>query len=967
MKLLRQLILLAIIIPVIVACGSKYSYETVPNDPMNTRIYTLDNGLKVYMTVNNAEPRIQTYIAVKVGAKNDPKETTGLAHYFEHLMFKGTEQFGTQNYAAEKPLLDEIEAKFQYYRTLTDSIERNTVYAQIDSLSYEASKLAIPNEYDKLMAAIGAQGSNAYTGYDMTVYEEDIPSNQVENWAKIQADRFKNNVIRGFHTELETVYEEKNMSLTQDSRKVVEVMLSTLFPNHPYGTQTVLGTQEHLKNPSITNIKNYHKKWYVPNNMAICLSGDFDPDKMIATIDQYFGDMVPNQNLQKLEYEKEVPITEPIIKTVYGLESPNLTLAWRFAGINAPQMDTLTVLDQVLFNGSAGLIDLNINQMQKVLGAYVGMYNQADYTAYLIQAYPKKGQTLEQVKEIMLEQIEQLKQGNFEEELLTAAINNQKKAQLEMLENNSDRADMFVNAYINDVPWDYSVKELDRISKITKEDVVKFANAHFKDNYVQVNKLEGKDADVQKISKPKITPIFTNRDTASAFLKEIQATVVSPIEPVFLDYSKDLSRLTAKSNIEVLYKQNTTNSLFSLTYLFNTGSNDDKMLSIARDYMDYLGTDKYTAEELKQQFYNLACEYNISVSGTKTYVTLSGLAENMDKALELFEELLSDCRPNEDALANLKQDIIQSRANAKLNQRQNFSRLTSYVEYGPQNPATNILSNKEVEKLTSSELISKIKGLFDYQHTILYYGPQEANKFVEDINRVHKMADNLKPMPESRRFTILPTKEDKVYIAPYDAKQIYMFSYSNTGETYDKEKSPIVQMYSEYFDSIVFQEMREARGLAYSAYAIYSLSDNRRDAPYMYYSFIATQNDKMMDAITAFDEIIENMPKSEAAFKIARENILANIRTGRILKESVLWNYLNAREMGLTEDSRKILFEKIQHFTLEDVIKFQEEMVKGRKYHIGILGDEKDLDMKPLGNGNYGKIVRLTQKDIFGY
>jgi len=268
MKPLFKLFVVAAALVFAAGCGSKYQYETVEGDLLDAKIYTLDNGLKVYMTVNPDEPRLQTYIAVKVGAKNDPSETTGLAHYFEHLMFKGTEQFGTSNFAAEKTLLDDIEKKFEEYRLLTDEAERAAAYKVIDSLSYEASKFAIPNEYDKLMAAIGAQGTNAYTSYDQTVYVEDIPSNQIETWAKIQADRFKNNVIRGFHTELETVYEEKNMSLTQDSRRVLEEMLAKLFPNHPYGKQSVLGTQEHLKNPSITNIKNYHKEWYVPNNIA---------------------------------------------------------------------------------------------------------------------------------------------------------------------------------------------------------------------------------------------------------------------------------------------------------------------------------------------------------------------------------------------------------------------------------------------------------------------------------------------------------------------------------------------------------------------------------------------------------------------------------------------------------------------------------------------------------------------------
>ena len=240
---------------------SKYKYETVSGDPLKTRIYTLPNGLKVYMSVMKEQPRIQTAIAVRVGGKNDPAETTGLAHYFEHLMFKGTEKFGTSDYAAEKPMLDEIERLFEVYRKTTDEAERAAIYHRIDSISYEASKIAIPNEYDKLMAAIGANGTNAFTSQDMTVYVEDIPSNQIDNWAKIQADRFLNPVIRGFHTELETIYEEKNMSLTQDGRKIWEAMDAALFPNHPYGTQTVLGTQEQPQEPVD------HQRQELPQNL----------------------------------------------------------------------------------------------------------------------------------------------------------------------------------------------------------------------------------------------------------------------------------------------------------------------------------------------------------------------------------------------------------------------------------------------------------------------------------------------------------------------------------------------------------------------------------------------------------------------------------------------------------------------------------------------------------------------------
>ena len=218
--MVKRLVLFLIVTAMMVSCQQSSKYESVANDPMKSRIYTLDNGLKVYLSVNKDQPRIQTYIAVRVGGKNDPSTNTGLAHYLEHLMFKGTTQFGTSDYEKERPLLDEIEQLYEVYRTKTDPGERKAIYHQIDSLSYEASKYAIANEYDKLMAGIGSEGTNAYTSYDVTCYTEDIPSNEVENWAKIQSNRFKDMVIRGFHTELEAVYEEKNISLTDDSRKM---------------------------------------------------------------------------------------------------------------------------------------------------------------------------------------------------------------------------------------------------------------------------------------------------------------------------------------------------------------------------------------------------------------------------------------------------------------------------------------------------------------------------------------------------------------------------------------------------------------------------------------------------------------------------------------------------------------------------------------------------------------------------
>ena len=305
-----------------------YKYESVKGDMTQTRIYTLDNGLKVYLSVNNEKPRIQTYIAVRTGSKNDPAETTGLAHYLEHLMFKGTTHFGTTNAEAEAPLLKDIKDRYERYRLLTDPDQRKQAYHEIDSVSQVAAQYFIPNEYDKLMAAIGAEGTNAFTSNDVTCYTEDIPANEIENWAKIQSDRFQHMVIRGFHTELEAVYEEYNIYLTNDNDKVWSALGKKLTPTHPYGTQTTIGTQEHLKNPSIVNIENYFKKWYVPNNVAICMAGDFDPDKTIALIDQYFGGWKSGTDVSQPVFPVQKPLTAPTDTTVIGQQAEQVWMGW---------------------------------------------------------------------------------------------------------------------------------------------------------------------------------------------------------------------------------------------------------------------------------------------------------------------------------------------------------------------------------------------------------------------------------------------------------------------------------------------------------------------------------------------------------------------------------------------------------------------------------------------------------------
>ena len=947
---------------------TQIKYTTMPGDLMKTRIYTLDNGLKVYLSVNKEKPRIQTYIAVRTGSKNDPAETTGLAHYLEHLMFKGTDKFGVTDPAAEAPLLDEIEQRYEEYRLITDPDMRRQKYHEIDSVSQVAAQYFIPNEYDKLMSAIGSIGTNAYTSNDVTCYTEDIPSNEVENWAKIQADRFQNMTIRGFHTELEAVYEEYNIGIAQDSRKLWEGLSRMLFPAHPYGTQTTIGTQNHLKNPSITNIKNYFNKWYRPNNVAICMAGDFDPDKVIGIIYRYFGKWQPGNDVKQPVFPALKPITQPRDTTITGLEAETLWLGWRFEKGNSLQTDTLEIIENILSNGTAGLIDLDITQQMKMLNAWAGAETLHDYSCFIVAGTPKDGQTLDEVKTLLLAEIEKLKQGQFSNDLLPSVINNIKLRYYNSLESNQARANMFVNSFINEEPWQQRVGRLDRLSRMTKEQIVAFAKRHFADNYVAIYKRQGKDTSLKKIDKPAITPIPTNRNLMSQFVKDIQNAEVTPIEPRFVDFKRDLTFGKTKKNIPLVYVKNTENGRFTLTFHYKFGNESDLRYGYAANYLDYLGTNKLTNEQIKQQFYKLACNYNISAGLRSINVSLNGLSENMPQALALLEDLLKNAKVDQQAWEQFVNLEEKSRTDAKLNQRENFERLVQYGVYGSYNPSRNIMPIEQLRQTNPQTLLDLLKNLSQYEHTLLYYGPMGEQELTATVTKAHKTGKKFAAVPTAKHYEMQATPQNEIAIAPYDAKNIYMRMIHNEQKQWDPEEAAVKALFNEYYgggmNTIVFQELREARGLAYNAFADY-VEPNYTDQPEYFFTHIITQNDKMMDCIRQFHTILDTIPQSQGAFKIAKDALTKRLASRRTTKFALINAWLAADQLGIDYDINERIYKALPSLGLKDIVDFEQRYMARKPYRYVILGNEKELDIPSLQN--IAPIRRLSTEEIFGY
>ncbi|MDD5362858.1 MAG: insulinase family protein [Ignavibacteria bacterium] len=969
MKLLNLILLfiLMIVLTNISEAQKKYSYQTFKNDPLGTRIYKLDNGLTVYLSINKQEPRIATRIAVKAGSKNDPGDATGLAHYLEHMLFKGTDKFGTKDFEIEGKLINEIIDLYEQHRAATDPDVRKAIYKKIDSVSYLASGYAIPNEYDKMLSSIGATGTNAYTSVEQTVYVNEIPSNQISKWIEIEAERFRQPIMRLFHTELEVVYEEKNRSMDNGFSKAYESLYAELFQKHSYGTQTTIGTVEHLKNPSLKKVIDYFGTYYVPNNMAIIMAGDFDPDLTIKLIDEGFGKL-PYKEVPKFVPPAEDKISSPIERTVYSPEAENLFIGYRLNGSASDETDLMNMMTAVLYNGSAGLIDLNIMRQQKALNASSSVSEMKDYSTFVLSGSPREGQSLEELKDLLLSQIELVKKGDFPDWYPEAVTNNYRSTLTRIYQNNSSRVSAYVKSFTTEIPWDKYLGNADRYSKITKADIVNFANKNFGNNYVVVYKKTGEDKNVQKIVKPEITPVKVNRDSESKFLTNVLSESVSDVQPKFIDYKKEISESIVKPGINLYSLENSENNLFELSFIYEFGNNADKSMSTALSYLKLIGTSTKTSAEISQEFFKLGCTYNVSQNGDRTVISLSGLNDFFRPALKLLLELIYQSSPDEQAYKNLVNDILKSRANSKLSKNVILRQaLMNYGTYGPSSPFTNILSESELKGMNPKTLTDLIHSLVSYQHTITYYGPFEKAQIEKELYPYYRTKDMPREVPPNKKYEELPTNENKIYFVDYNMKQVEIMFINRSG-MFSLQNIPIIKLYNEYFgsgmSSIVFQDLREAKALAYSVNSNYGIPD-RADKYHYLVSYIGTQSDKLGEAMNGFSELLNNIPSSEITFNSAKDGVLKNIQTERITRNDIIRSFLSNKKLGIDYDLRKDIYNNVMNYTLDDVKKFNENYVKGKPYTYLLIGDKKKIDFELLGK--YGKVETLTLEQIFGY
>ena len=934
-------------------------------DATRTEVYQLANGLKVYLSRNPEEPRIQTRIVVRAGSLQDPADKTGQAHYLEHLMFKGSDHFCTIDYAAEKPKIERIYALYNQYCAETDEARRTAIYREIDRVSGEAARYAVANEYDRMMSDMGATGVNAYTSYDRTVYLNNIPANGLEKWLDMEADRFANPVFRLFHTELEAVYEESNMYADMPDSRMQELFMGTLFPNHPLG-RPVIGLKSHLRNPAPDRVMEFFRTWYVPNNMAICLSGDFDRDRVLAAVSRTFGKF-PAKPLPAQACQPAAPLAGTATAALVAPGNEELAIAWRLNQPSVADKDLFALCAMLLCNQQAGLFDRDLVQTRKLASIEAAAEDLVMHASLFVSARPNQKDAVESLLPLIDTEIEKLKAGDYPDWLIEAIINNLRLSRTLAQRSNENRAEQMTAVFTSGIPWSTVAGQIDRMAKYTKADVSAFAKKHLTANRIVVYRKKGELVPGEKIKKPTISPVELNRGQESAFCRDFCARPVAELNPKFIDFQKDVEthRLPGR-DIAVSSVRNTQDGLFEMRYVFEFGSDNDSWLDPAVKYADVIGTSTRKLEELKTELFRLGGDYSLSCDRRRVTMTIMGLQENFQPIVALAEDLLDHPKADAAALKTLVGNIVKDRDGAKSDVKEILLRaLASRVKYGVASPYTNVPTSAELAAATPETLAGRLASLKTHPHHILYFGPLAAKELSQELATLHQTG-TLVPAPAAKPFPEQPTPTDSVIFINYPGMSQVNLLMTSRRAKFSPDTVVARALFGEYYgesmNSITFQTIRESKALAYSCSCRYGLPEYPEGYHFLN-CFMSTQTDKFPEAVATMRELIQDCPISKPLLGSCKIAAVRKIAADHLSGMDILELMEKNRLLGIQTDIRKTVYGQMGKMEEPDLLRFHKEHLKDAKFTLMVVGDKAVVNMDDLKK--FGPVTELAVDEIF--
>ena len=949
------------------ACCS-YQSQAEDLNALKVKEYRLENGLTVWLNEDHSQPKVFGAVVVKAGAKDCPD--TGIAHYFEHMMFKGTDRIGTLDYESEKVLLDSIAMKYDELAMTEDTAARARLQKEINELSIRSSEYVIPNEFNRLINRFGGSGLNAATSYDATIYFNTFSPQYMVQWAEINSERLINPVFRLFQSELETVYEEKNMYGDFIGGQVMDTLMARYFGPHPYA-YPIIGSTKNLKNPRLTEMHKFFEDYYVASNMALILSGDFDAQQVMPILEKAFS-RIRSGNAPKQEKVMLPPFNgRETMKVKFPIPFIK-AMGLGFRGVSANHEDQVALNIAVnLLNNSNGTGYLDKLMVEhKLMGALAinesmneaGILAVAIMPKLLIQSYSS-------AEKMVWDEINRVKNGDFSDEMFNSLKLEQKRQYASSLENIDSRATIMMNLFSQGKSWNDYLNEVARIESITKEDVVRVAQKYFSNNYLCVTKSTGKYPK-DNLPKPAFSPVVPrNADASSSYAKQLEKIPEQQVAPRIIDFEKDVKTSKLTPLVTLYTTPNPLNDIFTLNISYGIGALEQPELMQLTNYLQLLGTESLSFEQFRSRLQSIGSTLAFDVTPDAFVMKVTGFDNHIDETMKLVGDFIRHAKADDKKLRQIVDD-------AKVSEKAFFksgdnvaSALLEQVKYGDQSRYLRKLSLSQIKKLKGKDMLAIYDKVRSVQCDLHYCGTLPVEKVIGTI-RQHLPLERTTVASNSPYYRELKQYDRPTvfFIDMPDMAQSIVYGYVKGDPVDDKASRHASRLFSVYFggdmSSLMFQEIREFRSFAYRTSGRYQLPNHaHKGTAGSFTAMLSTQSDKTLDALGVLDSLIREMPLKPERVEAVKQMLVNRINNDYLPFRNLSEKVASARMEGFDRDPAEEFLRDIATMDMQDISRFYREQISGRPVVYVIAGNRKHIDMKKLAE--YGTIIKVKKKDIY--
>ena len=930
--------------------------------------YKLDNGLTVMLWEDHDQPDVTGYVVVRAGAVDEPAEYTGLAHYLEHMLFKGTQKIGALDWEAEKPIYDSIIALYDQYCETTDPEQREKLATQINECSMREAKVSSTEDFFNLLDIIGAEGVNAFTSFDVTAYHNSFPEAEMYRWLTIFSDRLIDPVFRTFQAELENVFEEYNMYANNPSSQASKQLMQDIYKGSPY-ERDVIGHPEHLKNPRLSKLIEFYNTWYVPNNMALILVGDFDAEAAKPMIAETFSRLQPKELPARPSYP-EVQLT--------GSKHYNLgyspQIAWVYPGVKAndPDQEVIEFVCNLLSNGQTGLLD-KITIDGEVQYAGVGLDARRNTGRIIIQAVPyydANQQMFESDKateKIVMKEIDKIKAGEISDEMIASLKRMYAQSYKVANESSESKMNWLLSAFMYDMPLEQVLNANDHIQALTKEEIVRVAKKYFNQDHMTISFDEATKTNKAKtLPKPNIKPLEPVKDAKTAYAEAFKKLPKGQLKQTFNNFN-DVQVSSLGENITLHYTPNTKNDVFSLTLRYGVGEHEMPLLPYAAALMNnagIMGNPATEGKDFAQQMAELGGDVSYGCNDSYFYISISGEDGNMNKIMNLVSRQLLMPYLEKKQLDAIKGVEFFTRLSRQKRTAVQKSALMQYALYGDKSAYLDEVPFADIWGMGLPQVQSLLSSARTYALNVFYCGTLTPEQLVAELPLTEGMRPSNSPFIQEKKTYEKPT----VFFLPNsDVQQADLYFYIN-GQPYDIASDVYSDAFNQYFSGgfsgIVLNEIRTKRSMAYTAYGVNqtpSLTGKNTN----FIGYVGTQSDKVVDAINVYMDLLTTMPADTTRMEAIRAALKQAAQTAKPSMRGKASTFEAWKRLGYNDDPAKINAEKIDNLTYEQIEAFYKENIQGKPITIILMGDPKKIDLKAIQTKMGCKVTKLSPARLF--